>query len=116
MSVIRVVEADGDLRARLLERGELLVTALLDVQHLLNLLPHRREILEIEGRERADLNPAPPLQFGGFLTAPGADLDVLLERQDVGPGQLASGAGRRAGNDIVHVVLIICCGAAPAMP
>ena len=39
--------------------GDLRLAALLDVQHLLDLLPHRLVILEIECRERADLDPAP---------------------------------------------------------
>ena len=37
---------------------DLRLAALLDVQHLLDLLPHRLEILEIEGGERADLDAA----------------------------------------------------------
>src|SRR5438045_9457363 len=43
---------------------DLRIATLLAVEHLLDLLPHRREILEIEGRERTDFDPPPAFQLG----------------------------------------------------
>jgi len=66
---------------------DLLLAALFDVEHLMDLMPHRRIILEIEGGERADLDTARPLHLGHALAPLGTLLDVVGERHDVGAGQ-----------------------------
>ena len=91
---------------------DLRLAARLDVQHLLNLLPHRREILEIEGREWADLDAPLPLQLADLAAPLAPDLDVFVERQDVGAGQLAPGSGLL----VVHALLAVCCEPSPARP
>src|ERR1051326_5684224 len=98
--------------------GDLRFAALLDVEHLLYLLPHRREIFEIEGRERADLDAPLLFQLGGLAAALAAHLGVFVERQDVGAGQRPARGGLRQ----VHAVLparwawvcwVWTCGATP---
>ena len=73
-------EALGSLIGR---KGERLSA----LQHLVNLMPHRRTILEIEGGEGTDLDAARPLRRGHPLVPLGALLDVIGERHDVGAGQ-----------------------------
>ena len=90
----------GPLRDQRIIGGELVFylsfAAFLDVQHLLHLLPHRVEILEIECRERADLDPPTFLDLGDLGAALPAHLGVFVERQDIGAGQPAPCRLRRA--------------------
>src|SRR6516164_9635938 len=67
---------------------ELSVAALLDIEHLLDLMPHRLEILQMYDRDRADFNLALTLH----LTEPSAPLAphrlVLGRRQKIVTRQL----------------------------
>lgn len=71
--------------------GDLVVAAFLDIEHLVDMAPHRREILEIECRERPDLEAAALFQLGDLAPALAADLEVFLELQ------------QRAGEPVVAV-------------
>ena len=62
---------------------------LFDEQHLVHLMQHRLVGFEIERRERADLEPAVPLDLGNLPTAFGAQLRILGGRQDGGGLDLA---------------------------
>ena len=72
---------------------DLRLAALLDMQHLLHLVPHRLVILEVEGREGADLEPAAPFDLGDPLALIASDRGVFGGRQNVLAGQLALVAG-----------------------
>src|SRR5947207_12206045 len=91
---------------------DLRLAALFDVEHLLHLLPHRRKILEVEGRDRPDLDAPLLFQFGDLAAALTAHLDVFVERQDVGAGQLPA-LRALAG---VHAVLVTGWARSPASP
>ena len=67
---------------------ELSVAALLDIEHLLDLMPHRFEILEKDDRVRADFDLAPTFQLAG-LAAPLAPHRLILgRRQEIVTRQL----------------------------
>src|SRR5260370_27994797 len=91
--------------------GDLRFSALLDVQHLLALLPHRVEILEIEGGERAYFDSAVLFDFTDLAPALAPYVDVLVERQDVGARQLAPVPRLRR----IHA-LLVTGAASPARP
>jgi hypothetical protein len=76
---------------------QLSVAALLDVQHLLDLLPHRVVILEIKRRIRAYLYASPPLDLGYPATVP-LPRGTFGERQDTLARQPALGARWRGAD------------------
>ena len=94
ISNMTVATSSRPLRDQRVVGGELVVdlrvAALLDVQHLLHLLPHRVEILEIEGRERADLDPPALLDLGN-LGAPLLDATLAYSSS----GRISARVSRR---------------------
>jgi hypothetical protein len=58
------------------------------MEHLLDLMTHRVVILEIEGGEGADLDPAVPFDLGDMATPFASDRCVFGEWQYHLPGQL----------------------------
>ena len=96
----RVVDLEHDrgdqllsLRDQRIVGGQLVldlrIAALLDMQHLLHLVPHRLVILEVEGREGPDLQPTAPFDLGDPLALIAADRGVFGERQNILTGQPA---------------------------
>ena len=63
----------------------LLLAALLDVEHLVHLHPHGLEALEVKGGEGADGEPAVALQRRGGGAALVSDLGIVRHVHDVGP-------------------------------
>jgi len=68
---------------------DLRLAAALDRQHLVHLVPHGVEILEIECRMRADLDAAVLLERADALAVIAPFALVAIHRQDVGAGQVA---------------------------
>jgi len=68
---------------------DLRLAALLDMQHLLHLVPHRLVILEVEGRKRADLQPTAPFDLGNPLASIASDRGVFGRGQNIRTRQLA---------------------------
>ena len=95
---------------------DLFVAAFLDIEHLVDLAPHRREILEIECRERPDLEAAALFQLGDLAPALAADPGVFVERQDVGAADLAPGAGLRLDHGVLGSARTALLASPWAMP
>src|SRR5215831_10275633 len=62
---------------------ELCIPALLDVQHLLHLIPHSIVVLEIECRKGADFEPALLLDLGDPFALRTSNVGIFGERQDI---------------------------------
>ena len=69
---------------------DLRLTALLDMQHLLHLVPHCLEILEVESREGPDLQPTTPFNLGDALALIASGRSVVSGGHNILPGQPAS--------------------------
>jgi len=76
--------------------GDLLLAALLDVEHLVDLMPHRVVILEIEGDERSDLDAAVAFQLGDALLVFAPILRIDHGVEDVGARDRSRVRGCRA--------------------
>ncbi len=66
------------------------LAALLDMQHLLHLVPHRLVILEVKDRKGADLEPALPFDLGDPPALIPPHGRIFGGRQDVLVRQLVS--------------------------
>jgi hypothetical protein len=66
---------------------------LLDVQHLLHLVPHRLVILEVKGGKGAYLDPAATLDFGDPFALILSYRGIIGERQEILARQAAFVAG-----------------------
>ena len=91
---------------------DLRLAALLDMQHLVHLVPHRFVILEVEGRKGADLDAPAALDLSDPFALLAAHRGVFGRRHNVPAGQLALVAGQ-----CVHShILASASDHAPGMP
>jgi hypothetical protein len=80
---------------------DLLFAAFFDKQHLMHLMPHRVEILEIESRVGADFDAAQALDRRYVLSLLPPDPAVLGNGQDVRPYYPASRCDRHDVNSAI---------------
>jgi hypothetical protein len=99
----RFIDLEHDCRDQLAPLGnqrvvcrelilQLSVAALLDVQHLLDLLPYRVVVLEMKDGEETDLDPPLPFDLGDPAALISPHGRIFRDRQDVLAGQPALGA------------------------